>query len=812
WVRFALTNPEPTPQFRWLRQQWVFQQSVVLFLRAPDGSTTRLANGAEVPLQDRPVRSRLLLFPVALEPGETREFYLRLSGRSATVAKFDLWRPEALLDEDGSETLVEFLASGGCLVVAACGIIAWHLRRRAFMLAVGAGHLMVIAVVILLDGYGAYRLPLDATLWQARALFSAAFLGLFFHAIFARGFLELPRRFPPMARLMTGISGICLAMSVLVLVAFDPRATAVVAVMALATMSAVAIRATPGGGATARAYLGAWGLLVGAVMLRALLLLGETPQLPNGNLLPLLGFVASVAVLTYALNLDIKAVRDAIRDAERQRLADQEGDKERLAAAVAEQTRELREAMAKAEEASSAKSTFLSIVSHELRTPLHTILGYAHLLRRQSAPDAQEKLAIIEHGGEQLLRLIDQVLEFTRGGQQTEELDPEPCSIAALADDLENTGRILARTRGNRFVLARGPGLPTAIEADAPRLTQVLQNLIGNACKYTGNGEILLRLDRATDTPPDPARPRTSRLRFVVEDTGCGIAPADLERIFDPFTRVAGRQRQPGLGLGLAIARRLVRAMGGEITVASTPGRGSRFEFAVEFPVLAEGPATTPHVPGEGRPIVGHRPPRRRILIADDIAENRIFLRELCQRWGFAVAEARDGAEAWAQCLDVPTPFDLVLADQFMPVVDGWDLLRSIRGNAGFGRTAVVLVSAAPPTLPDGFPEGIRFDDVLLKPFPQERLETALMAILGVEWIRAGDADAGNEMPPVLPPAEKLAEFRSMVDLGRIVALRNWCGELRRQSPEYAEFADTIERLARQVDLPGLREAADRLS
>ncbi|HMX16625.1 MAG TPA: ATP-binding protein [Rhodocyclaceae bacterium] len=805
WVRLAIRNPGTTARSRWLQQHWVFQQSSILFVVRGDGTERRFANGAEVPLDHRPVQSRLILFPLEMAAGEVLEVYGRLSGRSATVVDFDLWHPADFLDSTALQAAVKFFLLGGSLVAMAYSVLAWHLLRRNHLLAVAGGHLVFVLVVFILDGYAANWVPMDGQLWPARLLFATVFVALAFHSVFARGFLALPSRFPRLARLMTLATLACLAGAVASLVSFHPAWMTKLQILTIVAILASAVRAVPGGGASARAYLVAWIVLWGTIILRALLLLGEFPAISFLNMLPALGFLGSVLALTYAMHVDIRAMRDAGREAEAGLLAQQRGEQERLSEAVEARTRELRDAIARSEQASQAKSSFLSVVSHELRTPLHTILGYSHLLRRQSTPDIADKLAIIEHSGEHLLRLIEQVLEFTRGGQRSIELDPEPCRLQELAEDLENTGRILARTRGNRFSLVRGGGLPAEVEADRQRLTQVLQNLIGNACKYTENGSVRLLIEPSTEHASGGER--QCAMHFAVEDTGCGIASPDLDRIFDPFTRIASRQRQPGLGLGLAISREWVRAMGGEISVTSAPGQGSRFEFTVSFPVLADRSApATGHAAGLS-PVVGHRGRQRRILVADDIADNRIFLRELCQRWGFAVTEARDGAEAWALCEGATPPVDLVLADQFMPGVDGWDLLRRIRSSERLAALPVILVSAAPATAPEEFPEHWRFDAVLLKPFPQESLEQAIADALTLDWIRAGEAP---EPPPeeraaALPP-DKAIEFRSMVELGRIVALRHWCAQLKQDHPECGDFAEKAENLARRIDLPGLRD------
>lgn len=238
-----------------------------------------------------------------------------------------------------------------------------------------------------------------------------------------------------------------------------------------------------------------------------------------------------------------------------------------------------------AEEASAAKSQFLSTVSHELRTPLHAILGYLTLLKRKSTGETLRQLSLIERSGVSLLNLINDLLMFNKGIDPAVELQADELELKILTDQIEHFGCLTARNENNRFLLKQSPDLPQVVWADEERLLQILKNLIDNACKFTRNGEVTLWIERITydDSLIDK---NSCRLRFAVLDTGIGIAQADLERIFEPLQRTTISHKFPGLGLGLSIARQWVKTLGGDLTVASTLGRGSEFSFTLELPII----------------------------------------------------------------------------------------------------------------------------------------------------------------------------------------------------------------------------------
>lgn len=463
------------------------------------------------------------------------------------------------------------------------------------------------------------------------------------------------------------------------------------------------------------------------------------------------------------------------------------------------------------EEAGAAKTRFLSSVGHELRTPLHTILGYVRLLLKQTSGEIHGQLAIVERSGTQLMQLVDDLLEFNRQADLGAELQPEPATLREILAPLENVGDLMARERGNRFSVTLGDDLPTAVSVDDRRLLQVLQNLVGNACKYTRGGTVDLRVERDADGAPADGR---CRLRFTVDDTGIGIAPQEQARIFDVFSRGTATGGQPGLGLGLAIARRWVRAMGGDIEVQSEPGRGSRFFFTLDLPtatVVEQAPPAPCEAFREGLAAAA-----RTVLVVDDIAANRLLLRDLCEQWGFQVTEAGDGAEALVTCLAPTAAIDAILVDQFMPGMDGWELLRRVRETPALRCLTAVLISASAAQKPAGFPPGVDFDLELGKPLDQQVLLCFLCRSLGLLEQSSATCPRPNATVAALAaaslPADELAKFRQLLHLGRVVAIAQWAQDLAAVDPAYGDFADRVARYCQAADLPALESLAQAVT
>lgn len=488
-------------------------------------------------------------------------------------------------------------------------------------------------------------------------------------------------------------------------------------------------------------------------------------------------------------------------------------DLERL---VATRTAELRsreqqlvEARDAAEGANRAKSVFLASMSHELRTPLNAILGYAQILRRAPAlgADARRQLETIQSSGDHLLTMINDVLDLAKIEAGTVELHPQPLAPARLLAHLTEVFEPRAAQKGIAFSLRCETPLPEAVLVDETRLRQVLYNLLGNALKFTERGRVELSVGLAPDT--SSATGGIAHLRFVVSDTGIGIAPEQQPKIFGLFHQASDPAlAQQGAGLGLAISQRLVRLMGGEITVESTPGAGSRFAFTLPVPL-----ATPPAPAAAARLPVGYRGPRRRVLVVDDEAINRDVLRDLLAPLGFLVSELADGEAAVAACA-APQPPDLVLLDLRMARLDGLTAARRIRAQPGGDAVRLVAISASvfPVDRTEAIAAGC--DDFEPKPFRVESLLATLGRVLALEWDYAA-APSGSRSPhqpehlPAgwpLPPRAVLVQLEEQADFGDLAAVRATLAAARAATPSAAAFFDALEAHAARAQLAPLRE------
>ena len=459
---------------------------------------------------------------------------------------------------------------------------------------------------------------------------------------------------------------------------------------------------------------------------------------------------------------------------------------------LSHQRRALMAARAEAEAANRSKDQFLASMSHELRTPLHAILGYAELLRKGdlAEPARRQALATIGGSGSHLLALIEDLLDLSRIRSGRLELSPAPVNVPGLLDEMAAMMRVNAQKKGLSFVLEAAPDLPAVISADGKRLRQILLNLLGNAIKFTDQGQVTLSVRAGKRSEHEV------QLLVSVEDTGVGIPPEERARIFQPFEQAEqGRRRESGVGLGLAISQELVRLMGGEITVDARPEGGSRFCFELTLPVLPEQHAVAPARLG----VVGYAGPRQRILVVDDQAENRELLRQMLEPLGFEVALAADGREAIAAARE-QTPA-LILMDLRMPDMDGFDAAAVIRERPGLEGVPVVAASASSADLARARADPARFQVCLRKPFQIEELLDVLQGLLNLQWRYDGaPAEETEETRAVAPAADVLEQLLELARLGKLVRVEQRALELGQREPALAPFARRVHALARAFD------------
>lgn len=386
-----------------------------------------------------------------------------------------------------------------------------------------------------------------------------------------------------------------------------------------------------------------------------------------------------------------------------------------------------------AETANRAKSEFLANMSHELRTPLNAILGFAQLMERDEMLNSQQhnSLATINRSGEHLLALINDVLEMSKIEAGRTVLNPEPFNLHHLLQIIKDMFQLRASAKEILLEFDIDSNLPHFVVGDRGKLRQVLINLLGNAIKFTQNGGVTLRVTVKSWHKKYPGE-KLCTLYFEVEDTGKGISPEELDKIFDPFVQTAnGAQARGGTGLGLAISRQFIRLMGGDICTSSTLEKGSTFYFEIKLALAKR--SKKDKLTKQQVISLAPSQPSYRILVVDDRQENRDLLAELLSKVAFDVRTANNGIEAIEQWQEWRP--HLIWMDMRMPLMDGYEATKKIKARSQEHATVIIALTASAFEEQRGGILAAGCDDLVHKPFQQEVIFETMSKYLRVEYL-----------------------------------------------------------------------------
>lgn len=473
---------------------------------------------------------------------------------------------------------------------------------------------------------------------------------------------------------------------------------------------------------------------------------------------------------------------------------------------VAERTVQLKTARDEALSASRTKSIFLANMSHEIRTPMNAILGYAQLLQQSDLDKEQRrKLSIIDNSGSHLLSLINDILELSKIEAGSLELSTSDFDLVELVQSIENMFKIRCDQKKIHWEMFCFSNHPILVKGDQGKLRQILINLIGNACKFTDQGEVLFKIEQIDD----------NQYKFTVKDTGSGIEEEALSRIFDAFHQERQGELKGGTGLGLNITQRHIQLLSGELQVKSTINQGSEFFFSIELLpasksfIFSQATSSSMYTLKAGTQLSA--------LVVDDVKDNTDLLSSILTRIGFNVSTAENGQVALDKIAE-KCP-DIVFMDIRMPVMNGIEAIGHIRQKYSSQQLKCIAVSAS------GLKHNVQYfidegyDLFISKPFRFDAIFNAITETLNVELQALEDNKSPIEeaklsitkQTPLKLDKQFIQELRQAAEYGQLTELSKLLTGLSTYGEAGQIIASHLELLISSADLDGILDYVENM-
>ncbi len=803
WVRLELENTTPFLRDVFLEVAPPRLTHIQLHQRMTGGAWRTDVSGVSVAAQNRSLNVPDIVFTVPLQPQEKRVVLVQAqSNTTALNMAFTLHEPAAFAAKAVHGSLLDLMLIGAALALGIICLFIGVALRQPLQILLGLRSLLLGSWLLLQLGFLSLLLPgaLVAavalqTVWAGWLLLALTmgFVWLFLNGASPVGLPKWAHAGFSVLAVLLGLAALAVAAGLQHTTQLAPQIGQINIAMTVFTLLLSTWMVWRGQLAAAMVVVTSCCALL--VNFRVhLSILGISNSDPLRQVISPIPALITSAVFFVGITVQLlreRQAQQAIRQhAQRQAMA-------QLEAKVSERTLALQAARDEARQANAAKSLFMAKVSHELRTPMHTVLGYVSLVLRDQPTDVvSRRLKVAHRAGQQLVSQINDLLDYVRIDHAQMRLAHAAFALPAMLQSVSEQAGLLGVERGNSFTStlsvqgtdgvagARETACALWLMGDQAHIEQVLLVLLSNAMRYTQHGSVALHTTVLAPLASENEPCGTQHVQFAVTDTGRGIAPEALARIFVLFERGAATDRD-GLGLGLPIAQHLLSLMDSRLEVRSQPGQGSTFSFTLALTQADEAQALQLQEP-TAHVMAGYAGTTLRILLLEDNPTSRQYLEELLGDMGFDVCAVATVGQA-QDAVRSTSAFDLYIVDQHLGEgASGWDFIKYLRASAvtpaARSTCPVLMLSAtqASPPADWGMRHGI--DLHVLKPVSEPALVQALTVLVKPQWIeRAANTEAATETQPIdaLPSTQTAhwAELQQAAKSGCVTTLNHWCNQ-----------------------------------